>query len=210
MPSNEPLDEVSCPEKDPKTSGEELCAAAEVSTPANIQTKSAASGSERASIPTATPLGTGRKRGPVAKRRFQKGRFVIERSMAYSFYYEDVPQPDGSVASRKVRHFIGRVGEDGISERAARREHDPIMQDVNRRRGSVAPAYRGQSFAELTELWRRRLLRTCHPLPFVSASPTCKRTLLQGLENRPCSRWAYKSFNNSLPICESRCREKPS
>jgi integrase len=50
-----------------------------------------------------------------------------------------------------------------MSERAARREHDRIMQDVNRRRGSVAPAYRGQSFAEVTELWRRAIAPNLSP-----------------------------------------------
>jgi integrase len=122
-----------------------------------------ASGPERARIQPATPLGTGRRRGPVAKRRFQKGRFVIERGMAYSFYYEDAVQPDGSVASRKVRHFIGRIGEDGISERAARREHDRIMQVVNEKRGSIAPAVRGRTFKDAVEAWRKAVAPNLSP-----------------------------------------------
>ena len=101
----------------------------------------------------ATPRCTGGK-GPVAKRRFQRGCFRLKDSMAYTFYYEDCQQEDGSLATRKVRHFIGHVGPGGISERAARREHDRIMQEVNRKRGSVAPAAPGRRFVDLAAEWR--------------------------------------------------------
>src|SRR5215469_7703559 len=89
----------------------------------------------------ATSSGTGR-RGPVARRRFQKGCFVIEGQRMYSMFYED----EGG-RSKRVKHVIGRVGE--MSERAARREHARIMEHVNRKRGSVAPAYKGHSFAHI-------------------------------------------------------------
>jgi len=58
------------------------------------------------------------------------------------------------MATRKVRHFIGRVGQDGLSERAARREHDRIMQEVNRKRGSVATAIKGRAFRDIADAWR--------------------------------------------------------
>src|SRR6267143_1264897 len=103
--------------------------------------------------PVATPLTTGR-RGPVAKRRFQKGCFVTEAGGYYSIYYSDAQSPDGATTSKRVRQFLGSVNQ--ISERAARREHDRIMQDVNRRRGSVASAYRGQTFADAVRLWRKQ------------------------------------------------------
>ncbi len=74
----------------------------------------------------------------------------------YSMFYID---SDGQ--SKRVKQFIGKRGQ--MSERAARREHDCIMQDVNRRRGSVAPAYLGQSFAEVTELWRRAIAPNLSP-----------------------------------------------
>src|SRR6516225_7720403 len=88
-------------------------------------------------LATATPRVTGRKRGPVPKRRYQQGCFWLKGGMAYTFYYEDCEQPDGTLKTRKVRHFIGRVP-DEFSDRVARREHDRIMQEVNRKRGSVA------------------------------------------------------------------------
>jgi len=74
--------------------------------------------------------------------------------MAHTFYYEDCQQPDGATATHKVRHLIGRVGQEGLSERAARREHDRIMQEVNRKRGSVAPAVKGRTFRDIAEAWR--------------------------------------------------------
>jgi integrase len=104
-------------------------------------------------IAPATPLNTGR-RGPVAKRRFQKGCFQLKDGVAYSFYYEDFERPDGSLETRKTRHLIGRVGGEAMSERAARREHDRIMQDVNRKRGSVARPVKGIGFSEAVDSWR--------------------------------------------------------
>lgn len=126
-------------------------------------TQEAPYGCKRASMSAATPLNTGRKRGPVAKRRFQKGSFVIRNEMAYSLYYEDREMPDGYFETRKVRHLIGRIGPDGLSERAARREHDRIMQEVNSKRGSVAPAIRGRTFQNCVEAWRKAVAPNLSP-----------------------------------------------
>ncbi len=112
---------------------------------------------------SATPLDTDRKRGPVAKRRFQKGSFQVKNGMAYSFYYEDAQQPDGSLESRRVRHTIGRIGEGGLSERAARREHDRIMQAINDKRGSVAPAVKGKTFEDCVKAWRKAIAPNLSP-----------------------------------------------
>lgn len=83
--------------------------------------------------------------------------------MAYSFYYEDVQQPDGSLESRRVRRAIGRISEDGLSERAARREHDRIMQAINQERGSVAPAIKGRTFQNAVEAWRKAIAPNLSP-----------------------------------------------
>ena len=83
--------------------------------------------------------------------------------MAYTFYYEDVETPSGGLATRKVRHFIGRLGADGMSERAARREHARIMEIVNRKRGSVAPTIKGRTFKNAVEQWRKAIAPTLSP-----------------------------------------------
>lgn len=118
-----------------------------------IQKTELQSGQCSPTLAAATPLNTG-KRGPVAKRRFQKGCFQLKNGMAYSFYYDDFQRADGTLETRKVRHLIGRVGPDAMSERAARREHDRIMQEVNRKRGSVAPAVKGETFGDAVVAWR--------------------------------------------------------
>ena len=100
----------------------------------------------------ATPLTTG-KRGPVAKRRFQQGCFQLKDNVAYSFYYEDFQRADGTLGTRKVRHKVGCVGPDDMSLRAAQREHDRIMQEVNRKRGSVAPAAKGRTIRDTVTEW---------------------------------------------------------
>jgi integrase len=74
----------------------------------------------------------------------------------YSIFYDEV---DGS--TKRVRQYLGAVQQ--ISVRAARREHDRIMQQVNRRRGSVAPAYKGQTFADALRLWREHVAPNLSP-----------------------------------------------
>jgi integrase len=83
--------------------------------------------------------------------------------MAYTFYYEDAERTDGTLYTRKVRHFIGRIAADGMSERAARREHDRIMQDVNLKRGSIAPTIHGQTFLSAVTAWRRAIAPALSP-----------------------------------------------
>jgi integrase len=83
--------------------------------------------------------------------------------MAFTFYYEDFQQADGTLGSRKVRHLIGHVGPGGISERAARREHSRIMDEVNRKRGSVPPAAPGRSFSDSVTEWRAAIAPTLSP-----------------------------------------------
>lgn len=68
---------------------------------------------------------------------------------------------DSDGQSKRVKRFIGKVSE--MSERAARREHARIMEDVNRVRGSVAPAVRGRTFQDAVEAWRRDIAPTLSP-----------------------------------------------
>ena len=109
------------------------------------------------SLAVATPPQSSgpKKRGPVAKRRFQKGRFEIVNGVAYTLYYEDVVQPDGSTESRRARHTLGRIGKDAISERSAWKEHSDFMQAVNLKRGWIAPAKTGQTFEDMVNRWRK-------------------------------------------------------
>jgi integrase len=83
--------------------------------------------------------------------------------MAYTIHYADSERADGTLETRRVRRFIGRIAADGMSERAARREHDRIMQDVNAKRGSVAPTIHGQTFLSAVTAWRRAISPALSP-----------------------------------------------
>jgi integrase len=112
-------------------------------------------------ISIATHEGTGRKRGAVPKRRYQKGSFQVQNGIAYTLYYEDRERPDGSFESRRVRRLIGKLSE--MSERAALREHDHIMQEVNRKRGSVPTPVKGQTFMDAVTAWRKAIAPQLSP-----------------------------------------------
>src|SRR6267143_532698 len=104
-------------------------------------------------ISAATHEGTGRKRGPVPKRRYQKGSFQVQNGKAYTLFYRDVEKPDGTITTERTRHLIGDLSV--MSERAARREHDLFMANVNRRRGSVPAAIRGETFKDAVDAWKK-------------------------------------------------------
>jgi integrase len=112
---------------------------------------------ERATLTPATSPSAGQKRGPVPRRRFQKGCFVIEADgRMYSMHYVDA---DGK--SKRIKRFLGSI--ERMSERAARREHARIMEDVNRTRVSLAPVYRGQTFTDAVNKWRKAIAPNLSP-----------------------------------------------
>lgn len=91
------------------------------------------------------------------RRRFQKGCFVIEGGRMYSMFYIDA---DGG-KTKQVKRFLGRVEE--MSERAARREHARIMEEVNRKRGSLAPMFKSRTFEEAVSKWRQAVAPNLSP-----------------------------------------------
>jgi integrase len=102
---------------------------------------------------TPTPIG---RRGQVPRRRFQKGSFVIEKNGGmYSMHYIDAERPDGTNATKQVKRFLGNLSQ--MSERAARREHARLMEQINQSRGSVMPLIKGQTFADAVDKWRQAI-----------------------------------------------------
>ena len=123
-------------------------------TESTMRSRQAPSVAIPATIATATqPEGTGRKRGPVPKRRFQKGSFQVQNGKAYTLFYRDVEMPDGTIITERARHLIGDLST--MSERAARREHDLFMAEINRRRGSVPVPIKGETFQDAVDAWKR-------------------------------------------------------
>ncbi len=90
------------------------------------------------------------------RRRFQNGTFVIEGSRFYSVFYADAE-------NGKTIRVKQRIGGEGMSERAARREHARIMEEVNRKRGSLAPVSRSQTFEEAVKIWRKAVAPNLSP-----------------------------------------------
>jgi integrase len=134
-------------------------------------------------LPTATPSNTvPKKRGPVAKRRFQKGCFIIDESGSmYCKHYAD--GPDGS--TRQVKQFIGNLSR--MSERAARREFARIMAGVNEKRGSVAPVPVGETFASATAKWFRAVAPNLSPSTVRPREYFLKNHIMPMLANKSLS-----------------------
>jgi hypothetical protein len=118
-------------------------------------------------IRPATPPFVGR-RGPVPKRRYQEGTFRIENGHFFSFFYRDREMPDGSIKSTFARFDLGTV--DGISELSARREHDRLRTQINRERGSIPPAPRGEKFKDVASAYMKNIA------PHLSPSTARQRT----------------------------------
>jgi hypothetical protein len=142
----------------------------------------------------ATFQNTGRKRGPVTKRRFQKGTFIKDANgSTYVKYYVDELGPDGT-ATKQVKKFIGNI--DQMSERTARREHARLMEDVNFKRGSVAPPPKGQSFVANGG---RRSDPISLLLPCASAKVISVRTSYPNSNTTCCRRLEFTSSSNLQP-----------
>ena len=76
-----------------------------------------------------------------------------QNGRAYTLFYEDVERPDGTTTTQRARHPIGDLSI--LSERAARREHDLFMAEVNRRRGSVPVTIEGETFRDAVDAWKK-------------------------------------------------------
>lgn len=87
----------------------------------------------------------------MPKRRHQEGNFRLENGHYYSLFYQDRVMPDGSVRSKRSRFDLGKVG--AISELSARRQHDRIRIQINRERGSVPTAPKGETFKDAAEAY---------------------------------------------------------
>ena len=89
----------------------------------------------------------------MPKRRYQEGLFKKENGHYYSFFYRDRAMSDGTSRSVFTRIDLGRVGE--ISDLSARRERDRLRQLINRERGSVPTAPKGETFEEVAKTYMK-------------------------------------------------------
>lgn len=160
-------------------------------------------------IATATHLeGTGRKRGPVPKRRFQKGSFQVQNGKAYTLFYRDVESPDGTIATERARHLIGDLH--AMSEHAARREHDLFMAEINRRRGSVPSPSRVKRFKTPLTHGNGTWLRSSRRQQCGSGKATSVFMFCQSSGKKLHTLWMFLVYSVSLLVCKTICLLRPS
>jgi integrase len=103
----------------------------------------------------------------VPKRRYQEGTLRKENAHYFSFFYRDREMENGSIKSVFTRFDLGRV--EDISELSARREHDRLRNQINRERGSVPQAPRGEKFKDVAFAYMKNIA------PHLSPSTTRQR-----------------------------------
>lgn len=153
----------------------------------------------------ATHEGTGRKRGPVPKRRYQKGSFQVQNGKAYTLFYRDVEKADGTITTERTRQLIGDLSV--MSERAARREHDLFMANVNRRRGSVPAPIRGETFKDAVDAWKKDVAPQLSPATVrqresylrIHILPVFAKSATHALDVRALQRFATSLQNDLSP-----------
>jgi integrase len=77
----------------------------------------------------------------------------MQNGKAFTLFYRDVEGSDGTITTERARHLIGDLNT--MSERAARREHDLFMAEINRRRGSVPVPIKGETFQDAVDQWKK-------------------------------------------------------
>jgi integrase len=117
----------------------------------------------------------------VPKRRYQEGTLRKENGHYYSFFYRDREMVDGSVKSVFTRCDLGRVGD--ISELSARREHDRLRNQINRERGSVPPAPRGEKFKDVACAYMKNIAPHLSPSTARQRSSHLRAHLLPQFED---------------------------
>src|SRR5215813_13345939 len=120
-------------------------------TSSSSQTASLPSSPIESILPTATPSIAGTKRGPVPKRRFQKGTFVKRRGNWVGMWRVDTMQPDGTTRrEQRNQTFLG------LSERAARAKFQPILDAVNALKHATPPVPKtSDNLAKAISEWRK-------------------------------------------------------
>jgi integrase len=93
----------------------------------------------------------------VPKRRYQEGSLKRDETRGhwFSFFYRDRIQPDGSTKSVYTRIDLGKLDE--VSVVSARREHDRLRQLINKERGSVPVAPKGETFEEVAKNYMKEV-----------------------------------------------------
>ena len=144
------------------------------STSSSSQTDSLPSSPIESILHPATPSIAGTKRGPVPKRRFQKGTFVKRGDNWVGMWRVDTLQPDGTTKrEQRSRTFIG------LAERAARAVFQPILDAVNAANHATPPVPKtSDTVAKAVSEWREHVAETLKPSTRRSAESHLRRHIL--------------------------------
>lgn len=97
--------------------------------------------------------------------------------------------PNGTIITERARNLIGDLNT--MSERAARREHDLFIAEINRRRGSVPVSIKGETFEDAVDAWRRDVAPQLSPSNGAAAGK---------LLPHPCSSCVRKGSSHALNV----------
>jgi integrase len=130
---------------------------------------------------SATPSIAGTKRGPVPKRRFQRGTFVKRADNWVGMWRVDTLQPDGTTKrEQRCQTFLG------LSERAARAAFQPILDAVNAANHATPPVPKtSDTVKKAVEEWREHAAASLKPSTRRSAESHLRRHILPLLGGSP-------------------------
>jgi len=150
-------------------------------------------------LPTATPSIAGTKRGPVPKRRFQKGTFVKRRGNWVGMWRVDTIQPDGTIKrEQRSQTFLG------LSERAARAKFQPILDAVNAANHATPPVPKtSDTVAKAVSEWRKHAAMSLKPSTRRSAESHLRRHVLPLLGGCPLEDLTVKQMQTFVTTLAS-------
>jgi hypothetical protein len=145
-------------------------------------------------LPTATHEGTGRKRDPVPKRRFQKGTFVKRGDNWVGMWRVDTLQPDGTTKrEQRSRTFTG------LSEL-----FQPILDAVNAANHATPPVPKtSDTVATAVSEWREHVAETLKPSTRRSAESHLRRHILPSLGECPLTDLTVKKMQTFVTTLAS-------
>ena len=143
-------------------------------------------------IAIATPSIVGTKRGPVPKRRFQKGTFVKRGDNWVGMWRVDTLQSDGTTKrEQRSRTFIG------LSERAARAAFQPILDAVNAANQATPPVPKtSDTVAKAVGEWREHVASSLKPSSLRSSESHLRRHILPLLGECPLADLTVKRMQS--------------
>jgi integrase-like protein len=168
-------------------------------TSSSSQTASLPSSPIESILPTATPSIAGTKRGPVPKRRFQKGTFVKRRGNWVGMWRVDTMQPDGTIKrEQRSQTFLG------LSERAARAKFQPILDAVNAANHATPPVPKtSDTVAKAVSEWGKHAAMSLKPSTRRSAESHLRRHILPLLGECPLADLTVKKMQTFVTTLAS-------